>query len=317
MPDRRIPVTLIRVTGPAGSTPASHGHAHGPGAGSAARLTWTLILVVAFALAEVAGGLVSGSLALLADAGHMASDAAALGLTLFAMRVARRAPTATRTFGYHRAEILAALANGATLVAIAAAIVVEAVGRLRAPVPIESGVMLTVAVAGLAVNLASLVILRGGRRGGLNLRGAWLHVLTDALGSVQAIGAAVVIRMFGWPWIDPVASILIALLVVYASWALLRDAIAVLMEGVPADIDLDDVRRTLRGVAGVRDVHDLHVWSITSGFVALSAHLVIEDAAGAAAALRAAQVSLAEHFDIRHTTLQLDLGAGCDQAQHS
>ena len=148
-------------------------------------------LVVAFAIAEVAGGLVSGSLALLADAGHMASDAAALGLTLFAMHIARRAPSPTRTFGYQRAEILAALANGATLVAIAVLIVVEAIGRLRAPVAVESGVMLAVAIAGLAVNVVSLVILRGGRRGtSLNLRGAWLHVFTDALGSVQAIAAA-------------------------------------------------------------------------------------------------------------------------------
>ena len=163
----------------------------------------------------------------------------------------------------------------------------EAVGRLRAPVAVESGLMLAVATAGLAVNIAGLVILRGGRRGtSLNLRGAWLHVLTDALGSVQAIAAAVAIAMFGWSWIDPAASILIALLVVYASWSLLRESIGVLMEGVPAGIDLEQVRATLSGVSGVRDVHDLHVWSITSGFVALSAHLVIEDAAGAAAALR-------------------------------
>jgi cobalt-zinc-cadmium efflux system protein len=281
-----------------------------------ARLAWTLGLVVAFALAEVVGGLVSGSLALLADAGHMASDAAALGLTLFAMHVAQRAPSPTRTFGYHRAEILAALANGATLVGIAGLIIVEAIGRLRTPVAIESGVMLAVAAAGLVVNVVSLVILHGSRHGGLNLRGAWLHVFSDALGSIQAIVAAVAIRMSGWSWIDPAASILIALLVVYASWALIREAIAVLMEGVPPDLDLEAVRAALSGVSGVRDVHDLHVWSITSGFVALSAHLVIEDAAGAAAALRAAQACLAERFAIRHSTLQIDIGTGCGGAQH-
>jgi cobalt-zinc-cadmium efflux system protein len=269
-------------------------------------------------MAEVAGGLLSGSLALLADAGHMASDAAALGLTLFAMRVARRAPSLTRTYGYQRAEILAALANGATLVAIAVLIVVEAVGRLRAPVAIESRVMLAVAVAGLAVNIAGLVILRGGRRGtSLNLRGAWLHVLTDALGSVQVIVAAAAIAVFGWTWIDPAASILIALLVVYASWSLLRESIDVLMEGVPADIDLDQVRAALSGVSGVSGVHDLHVWSITSGFVALSAHLVIEDTAGAAAALQAAQACLAGRFGIHHTTLQVDVGARCRRADHA
>jgi cobalt-zinc-cadmium efflux system protein len=294
-----------------------HAHAHAPAAAGPARLAWTLALVVAFALAEVAGGLVSGSLALLADAGHMASDAAALGLTLFAMRIARRAPSPTRTFGYHRAEILAALANGATLVAIAVLIVVEAIGRLRAPVAIDTGVMLGVAVAGLAVNVAGLVILRGGRRGAsLNLRGAWLHVLTDALGSIQAIAAGVAIAMFGWTWIDPAASILIAVLVVYASWSLLRESIAVLMEGVPGDIDLEQVRAALSGVSGVRDVHDLHVWSITSGFVALSAHLVIDDAAAGPAVLLAAQACLAERFGIDHTTLQLDVGPGCRPPAH-
>jgi len=233
------------------------------------------------------------------------------------MHIAQRAPSPTRTFGYHRAEILAALANGATLVAIAVLIVVEAVARLRAPVAVESGLMLAVATAGLAVNIAGLVILRGGRRGtSLNLRGAWLHVLTDALGSVQAIAAAVAIAIFGWSWIDPAASILIALLVVYASWSLLRESIAVLMEGVPAGIDLEQVRATLNGVSGVRDVHDLHVWSITSGFVALSAHLVIDDAAGASAALEAAQACLAERFGIHHTTLQIDVGASCRRVDH-
>jgi cobalt-zinc-cadmium efflux system protein len=268
-------------------------------------------------MAEVAGGVVSGSLALLADAGHMASDAAAIGRALLAVRIARRAPSSTRTFGYQRAEILAALANGATLVAIAVLIVVEAVGRLRAPVAVESRVMLAVAAAGLAVNVAVLVILRGGRRGpNLNLRGAWLHVLTDALGSLQAVGAALAIAMFGWAWIDPAASILIALLVIYASWSLLRESIGVLMEGVPADIDLEQVRAALSGVPGVRGVHDLHVWSITSGFAALSAHLVIDDAAGAAAALRAAESCLAERFGIHHTTLQLDVGEGCHQVDH-
>ena len=292
-------------------------HAHAPSGTGPARLAWTLGLVVAFAIAEVAGGLVSGSLALLADAGHMASDAAALGLTLFAMHIARRAPSPTRTFGYQRAEILAALANGATLVAIAVLIDVEAIGRLRTPVAVESGVMLAVAVGGLAVNVVSLVILRGGRRGtSLNLRGAWLHVFTDALGSVQAIAAAIAIALFGWTWIDPVASILIALLVVYASWSLLRESIAVLMEGVPADIDLEQVRAALAGVVHVRDVHDLHVWSITSGFVALAAHLVIDDEADAAPTLRAAQACLAERFGIHHTTLQLDIGPGCRHVDH-
>ena len=282
-----------------------------------ARLSWALALVVGFAIAEVAGGLISGSLALLADAGHMASDAAAIGLTLFAMRVARRAPTATRTFGYHRAEILAALVNGATLVAIAVLIGVEAVARLRAPVAVESGVMLAVAVGGLAVNVACLFILRGGRSGAsLNLRGAWLHVFTDTLGSVQAIAAALAIATFGWTWIDPVASIAIALLVVYSAWALLLESIGVLMEGVPAEIDLEKVRAALSAVPGVRGVHDLHVWSITSGFVSLSTHLVVEDASGSAAALAAVQDTLAGRFGIHHSTVQIDVGGNCRQVDH-
>ncbi|MEO5821454.1 MAG: cation diffusion facilitator family transporter [Vicinamibacteraceae bacterium] len=294
---------------------SGHTHAHEPAA-SSGRLTATLVLVLAYAAAEVIGGLLSGSLALLADAGHMLSDAAALGLTLFALWFARRAPTPTRTFGYFRAEVLAALVNGSTLVGIALLIFVEAIHRLRQPSAVEGGLMLVIACGGLVINLAGLLLLRSERGGNLNMRGAWLHVLTDALGSAQAIGAAVLIWVFGWAWVDPVASIAIALLVVYSSWALLRESIGVLMEGTPANIDPDAVCRSLQAVVGVEDVHDFHLWSITSGFVALSAHLVVPVTADPGVVLRAAESCLADEFGIRHSTLQLDVGGECRQAHH-
>jgi cobalt-zinc-cadmium efflux system protein len=219
----------------------SHAHAHGAEAGARA-LVWTLGLVLAYSAAEVVGGLVSGSLALLADAGHMLSDAAAIGLTLCAVRIARREPTPMRTFGYFRAEILAALVNGSTLVGIALVIFVEAVHRLRQPTPVEGPLMLAVACGGLMINVAGLFLLRAGKSASLNLRGAWLHVLTDALGSAQAIGAAILIWLFGWTWVDPMASIVIALLVIYSSWALLWESVCVLMEGTPADLEPEVIR---------------------------------------------------------------------------
>jgi cobalt-zinc-cadmium efflux system protein len=293
----------------------SHSHVHGPDA-SVRGLAWTLGLVLAYTAAEVIGGLVSGSLALLADAGHMLSDAAAIGLTLFAMRIARRAPTPMRTFGYFRAEILAALVNGSTLVGIALVILVEAVHRLRQPTTVEGPLMLAVACGGLVINIVGLFLLRAGKSASLNMRGAWLHVLTDALGSAQAMGAAILIWLFGWTWVDPVASILIALLVVYSSWALLRESVGVLMEGTPADIDPEGIRTALRGLAGVVDLHDFHVWSITSGFVALSAHLVVPADADAGEVLHRAEACLADRFKIRHSTLQLDVGGACRQVHH-
>ena len=226
----------------------SHPH-HGAASGDRTRsLAWTLALVVAYTAAEVIGGLWSGSLALLADAGHMVSDAAALALTLFAIRFARRAPTSERTFGFHRAEILAALVNGVTLIAIAIFILLEAYERLLEPQQVEGGLMLGVAAGGLAVNLAGLWLLGGGHAHDLNVRGAWLHVLTDALGSVQAIVAGILILTYGWYWVDPVASILIALLVVYSAWSLVSQSVHVLMEGSPAHIPVADVRTALKSL---------------------------------------------------------------------
>ena len=296
----------------------AHDHAHG-GHGHGARtrpLAWTLALVVAYTAAEVIGGIWSGSLALLADAGHMVSDAAALALTLFAIRFARRAPTPERTYGFHRAEILAALVNGVTLVIIALFIFMEAYERFQNPPPIEGGLMLGVAAGGLIVNLAGLWLLHGGHSHDLNVRGAWLHVLTDALGSVQAIVAGVLIVMYGWYWVDPIASILIALLVIYSAFLLISQSVHVLMEGAPGHINVDEVRAALIALDTVEDVHDLHIWSITSGFVSLSAHIVVSETCDHRAVLRSSERVLVERFGIRHTTIQVDSCESCDQAHH-
>jgi cobalt-zinc-cadmium efflux system protein len=297
----------------------SGNHSHGtavPAGTDARRLAWTLGLVLSYAAAEALGGFFSGSLALLADAGHMVSDAAAIALTLFALWFARRPSSSSRTFGYHRAEMLAALVNGASLVGIAVLIVVEAIQRLSQPTAVAGPLMLAIASGGLLVNLAGLYLLRDSDRSNLNMNGAWLHVLTDALGSVQAIVAAVLIALFGWYWVDPLASILIAMLVVYSSWSLLRQSVAVLMEGAPGHIDVDAVREALAAVDGVQEVHDLHVWTITSGFVALSAHLVVSAGAEAPDVLRTSEACLKERFRIRHSTLQIDVGGRCAQAHH-
>ncbi|MEZ5290180.1 MAG: cation diffusion facilitator family transporter [Vicinamibacterales bacterium] len=293
----------------------------GQGAGGGRRdtrpLALTLGLVVVYMGLEVAGGLVSGSLALLADAGHMLSDAGALGLTLFAMRLARRPPTAARTFGYHRAEILAALANGVTLVAIAVFIFVEAYERLRQPPDVQGGLMLAVACGGLAVNGAGLWLLRDSRDQSLNARGAWLHVLTDTLGSLQAIGAGLLIWTLDWTWVDPVASMLIGLLVVHSSWSLVEQSVSVLMESTPGHIDVDEVRSALLSLADVVDVQDLHVWTITSGFVACSTHVVVSDRAAHPSVLEAARHVLAQRFGIGHTTIQVDVAPAADRVPHA
>jgi cobalt-zinc-cadmium efflux system protein len=295
----------------------AHDHDHdGTSAQHMRRLGLTLGLVLAYMGIEVVGGLLSGSLALLADAGHMLSDAGALGLTLFAMRMARRPAAGQRTYGSYRAEILAALVNGATLVAIAVFIFVEAAERFRTPPDVQGPLMLAVAAGGLAVNAAGLWILGGGHAHNLNMRGAWLHVLTDALGSVQAIVAAVLIWAYGWQWVDPVASVLIGLLVIYSSWSLLRQSVAVLMEQAPSHIDVDEVRNALLALPHATSVHDLHIWTITSGFIALSAHVSCADERQRGALLRAATTLLAERFGIGHTTIQIDSDEACEGAHH-
>ena len=287
------------------------GHDHGlprrhARARNARRLAWTLGLIASYMVAEVIGGLLSGSLALLADAGHMLSDAAALALALFAMYMSAKPASPRRTYGLYRGEILAALANGGALIALSLYVFVEAWRRLSEPAEVEAGMMLGVAAGGLGVNLLALWILREGRSESLNVRGAWLHVVGDTLGSVGAIVAALLIAGFGWLWADPVASVLIACLVMYSSWALLKETVSVLMESAPGHIDVDELRGAMVGAQGVVDVHDLHVWTITSGIESMSAHVVIEHAAEARGVLAEMRLMLHERFGIDHITLQIE-----------
>jgi len=286
-------------------------HRHGPAARTPAqqkqgRLAIVLALAAGYMLAEAIGGWLTGSLALLADAGHMLTDVIALSLGLFAVRLAQRSATPQRTYGYHRSEILVALAQGALLVGVALALFVEAVRRLGEPHAILAGPMLAIAVGGLAVNLAGLALLAGGRAHDLNVRGAWLHVLSDALGSAGAIGAALLVLAFGWTWADPLASIAIAALIVRSSWTLLREAVAVLMEWAPEHVDVEGIRRQLAAVPNVIAVHDLHVWTIASGMVALSGHVVVADERERGKLLQQLTDLLHERFGIDHATLQIE-----------
>jgi cobalt-zinc-cadmium efflux system protein len=293
----------------------SHSHSHSHSHSSQVRednqrrLTIVLILAAAFMVVEFFGGLLTGSLALLADAGHMFSDVAALVLSLFAFRMARRPATATRTYGFHRTEILAALFNGATLIAIAGVILVEAYRRVVSPQEVQGLPMLGIAVTGLAVNVIGLVVLHGSHRGNLNMKGAYLHVMSDALGSVGAIMAGAAVWLFGWYRADPIISAVIALLIVWSSWNLLRQSVAVLMEGAPGGIDVDEVEAAIKEVPGVCGLHDLHVWTITSGFHALSAHAVMagdvppEDWSRILEEIRS---TVHDKFGIDHVTIQVE-----------
>ena len=289
----------------------SHGHAHSHGGRGAnrRRLGIVLGLSTAYVLAEVVGGLLANSLALLADAGHMLSDVAALALSMFAMWIAQRPPTPKRSYGYYRTEILAALLNGATLIAISIYIFIEAVERLRQPPEVQGGVVMGIAAGGLAVNLVGLWILNAGRNESLNVRGAWLHVLTDALGSVGAILGGVAVWAFGWQWADPAVSVLIGVLVIFSSWNLLRETVSVLMESAPGNIDVDAVRDEMASVPGVKAVHDLHAWSITSGMVALSGHVQTasdRDLSSCGGMLTELRQRLHDRFGIDHVTIQVE-----------
>ncbi|MBX3470216.1 MAG: cation transporter [Planctomycetes bacterium] len=291
---------------------AGHGHEHGHGhdhrrTRDRRRLLLTVVLTASYMLAEVVGGWLSGSLALLADAGHMLSDVAALTLSLFAIWIAQQRPRdPQRTWGYYRLEVLAALVNGAALLAISGAIIAAAVDRLQAPRPILGPVVTGVALGGLVVNLIALALLNRGRTESVNIRGAWLHVLTDTLGSVGAATAGALVWAFGWLWVDPAVSIVIGLLIIYSAWHLLRDVVSVLMEHAPAHIDIAEVRAALAGTPGVRDVHDLHVWVITSGLEALSCHVVADEGRPPGELLRALCDVLHERFGIDHVTIQIE-----------
>jgi len=284
-----------------------HSHQAAPSrAQNRRRLAWVLALSFSYMLAEVAGGILTGSLALLADAGHMLSDVAALSLSLFAIWMAQRPATPRRTYGHSRAEILAALAQGVALVAVAIVIVIEAIERLEAPPAVNGPGMLAIASGGLVVNAIGLLLLNASRHSSLNLRGAWLHVASDALGSMGAISAGVAIWAFGWRWADPAASLAISALVLASAWHLLREAVDVLMETAPSHLDIDEIRASLRELPAVVEIHDLHVWTIGSGEVTLSSHVVTEDGADAPLLLRRIYERLAGEFGIDHTTIQIE-----------
>ncbi|HLL57390.1 MAG TPA: cation diffusion facilitator family transporter [Rubrobacteraceae bacterium] len=291
----------------------AHGeHDHGRGADRRA-LAVVFVLTTAFMAIEVVGGLVTGSLALLADAGHMLSDSFSLGLALFAVWLAGRPATPNRSFGYKRAEILAALVNGATLVAISIWIFVEAYQRLWEPPEILGGWMLAVAILGLLVNVAGALILSRSGGESLNLQGALRHVVADILGSVGVIAAAIVILATGWRYADPLISVLIGLLVLGSSWRLLRESTNILLEGTPRGVDAGEVGRKMAGADGVQEVHDLHIWTITSGFPALAAHVLVGHDEDCHARRRELEDLLKQEYGIEHTTLQVD-HAGDHQA---
>jgi cobalt-zinc-cadmium efflux system protein len=282
---------------------AGHDHTHDAGP---ARLRVVLALTAGFMVAEIVGGWLSNSLALLADAGHMFTDAGAIALSLFAIHFARRPANDDKTFGYYRLEILAALVNGAALLVIAGFIIVEAWRRFQAPEPIAGGLMLAVASLGLVVNLVAAWLLHGAAHESLNVRGAYLHVLGDLLGSVGAIAAAIVVLTTGWWPADPIISVLVALLILRSAWTLVRESVDVLLEAVPSHIDVAAVRQAMLELPAVRDVHDLHVWTLTSRWVALSAHAVVADPADNQDVLDAIRDCMERRFGIRHVTIQIE-----------
>jgi cobalt-zinc-cadmium efflux system protein len=284
----------------------AHDHHATAAAAHRGRLRAVLAITVAVLLAEVAGAALSGSLALLADAGHVLADGAGIGLALLAIRFAARPASPQRTFGYYRLEILAAVVNAVLLFGVAGFVLVEAWRRLTDPPEVASGLMLAVAAAGLTANAVAMWLLREGQRDSLNLRAAYLEVIGDLLGSLAVLAAAAVIALTGFQAADPIASALIGVLILPRTWRLLREAVDVLLEAAPAGVDLDEVRRHLADTPGVTDVHDLHAWTITSGLPVLSVHVVLERGADAGRVLDGLGDCLAGHFDIEHSTFQLE-----------
>ncbi|MET7684766.1 cation diffusion facilitator family transporter [Streptomyces sp. NPDC005423] len=292
-----------------------HGHAHGPPAGTATaayrgRLRVALSITLTVMVVEIVGGVVAGSLALVADAAHMATDALGLGMSLLAIHFATRPPTGHRTYGYARAEILAALANCLLLLGVGGYVLYEAVQRFVTPTVTEGGLTIVFGLIGLVANMISLTLLVRGQAESLNVRGAFLEVAADALGSLAVIISAVVILTTGWQAADPVASLLIGLMIVPRTLKLLRETLDVLLESAPKDVDMTQVRTHVLALDGVEDIHDLHVWTITSGMPVLSAHVVVRsdvlNAIGNEKMLHELQGCLGDHFDVEHCTFQLE-----------
>ena len=287
-----------------------HGHDHGhqhqaPGTDHVHRLRLALVLTGIFLVAEVVGGILSNSLALLADAGHMLTDVAALALSLFVAWFIRHPVTPEKSYGYLRWEILAAFLNGGTLLLISTWIVWEALLRIRTPEPVGSSLMLGVAVVGLLVNLGSAWILHGSRHESLNIRGAYLHVLGDLLGSVGTVAAAIVVKTTGWLTADPVISLLTTMLIVRGAWRLVRESVDVLLEATPSHIPMAAVRAQLEAIPGVESVHDLHIWTVTSGVIAMSAHAIVREPTRHQHVLEHIHDAM-KLFGIGHVTIQLE-----------
>ncbi|MFD9655576.1 cation diffusion facilitator family transporter [Streptomyces mirabilis] len=293
-----------------------HGHAHGaPTTGTAAaayrgRLRVALSITLTVMVVELVGGLMADSLALVADAAHMATDAVGLGMALLAIHFANRPPSGNRTFGYARAEILAALANCLLLLGVGGYVLYEAIHRFVTPADTEGGLTIVFGLIGLVANTISLLLLLRGQKDSLNVRGAFLEVVADALGSVAVIISAVVIMTTGWQAADPIASILISIMIVPRTWKLLHETLDVLLESAPKNVDMAEVRAHILALPGVEDLHDLHAWTITSGMPVLSAHVVVSsevlNAIGHEKMLHELQGCLGHHFDVEHCTFQLE-----------
>ena len=279
------------------------------------RLRLALVLTAVFLVAEVVGGIVSNSLALLADAGHMLTDVAALALSLFVAWFSQRASSPQKTYGYLRWEVLAAFINGAALLLISAWIVWESVARLQNPEPVRGGLMLVVAVLGLLVNVAAAWILHPAAGEGLNVRGAYLHVLGDLLGSVATVAAALIIRWTGWLAADPVASLLMTALIMVGAWRLVRESVDVLLEATPAHISAAAVRAQLERIPGIESVHDLHVWTVTSGVVAMSVHAIVREPERHQHVLEHVHDAM-RLFGIQHVTVQIERREMYDREIH-
>ncbi|HEX4303696.1 MAG TPA: cation diffusion facilitator family transporter [Rhizomicrobium sp.] len=284
----------------------AHNHDHAHGVTDSRRVGIAFAIIFVFMLIEVAGGIVSGSLALLADAGHMVSDAAALGMSWIAIQVGKRPADPARSFGYRRIEVLAAFVNGCVLFVIAAGIAVEAVLRLRSPAPVLGRTMLIVAVAGLVANFIAFRVLQGGSKDDLNMRSAWLHVLSDMLGFVGAIAAAVVILMTGWTPIDPILSLLVTVLILRSAWQVVGASAHILLEGTPVHLDAEAMARDLAAsVPGVADVHHVHIWSLTSQQAHVTLHARCVD--NNARVIAAINARLKDKYGIAHSTIQIDV----------
>ncbi|MEV7341238.1 cation diffusion facilitator family transporter [Streptomyces sp. NPDC093544] len=293
-----------------------HGHAHGaPSTGTAAaayqgRLRIALSITLTVMVVEIVGGLLADSLALIADSAHMATDALGLGMALLAIHFANLPPTGNRTFGYARAEILAALANCLLLLGVGGYVLYEAIQRFMTPADTSGGLTIVFGLIGLVANMISLTLLMRGQKDSLNVRGAFLEVAADALGSVAVLISAVVIMTSGWQAADPIASIAISLMIVPRTWKLLQETLNVLLEAAPKDVDMAEVRAHILALPGVEGIHDLHAWTITSGMPVLSVHVVVSsdvlNAIGHEKMLHELQVCLGDHFDVEHCTFQLE-----------